>query len=868
MQWVTNQYYPLVKSQTGAIPAVSSLLHAYPLTGSCLETLGNKLLQRVEFGFFTTGAEIIRQGESGKDLFLLCSGIVDVLVNGQVVVDMESPALLGDKAIVEPESKRSATIRVGKGEDVLVIKIPMGLFIRNFNDSTIPDKEFSQELSIFCNVFMGIQERLFHYIYLQQNLWEEVNTTLGLLNGQLIAKGLDNKKDMNWDAEIWNMVKEYIAKNIKFVLPDHIPLNANTFRDILWQIVENKFPRNAFKGKDADYLTSKHLLMRSWLTQIGEYVAKELPPDKLPFHIGDIELFNPRNYHMRMSKLLRSAENKFPPKQTSSATVVESKSAAIPAISSFFGKGERSNEFEITRYFSSFEQIFSIKHPNRMMSQIGQRTALITAECENQFNASVATMQKFLEKAKSKSIAPAPKQEVDTEAVNRQIQKHTSALLRGFTAYNRQPHMITDKHLGETMYVQGMVPTIDELIKCSAARSTRAELERAFQFLQKMFVTGNLPPRFIKRNMFICESQQSDIIPYKELKKHYWMPISRDIRLMNHSDPMATLEPGTLIGGPGWEREQLDSDESGDDFYLKMPERRKNSPGDHVFLLFLFPSTEFGWELDNETSPERFLKEYLPPMQWFLNKHVEYLSILLKHRDHDFQQWFEIVQVVHLEKMIKEFENTQTLLTPQQVQGVGNLLKTSIGLELDPQTKVYSSQLSKKIYNHILRKMGEDFPQMAVEERSNKSYTKWRFVLSEITKSMDQFGSGKNDAGVYTPKPIFDIISTELQYLAATYLGEQDNKFTKITEQHPDFNFTGMLQSASNMASQKKIAIFRLATKIFEEHICQLIQEAKECHMRLEKIKAQRPQSGGEADKLEMIKGEIEKLTQILKPAR
>ncbi len=867
MQWVTNKYYPLLEAQTGATPVISSLLHAYPLTGSCLEILGDKLLKTIEFGFFTTGTEIIRQGESGKDLFLLCRGVVDVVVNGQMVVEMESPALLGDKAIVEPQSKRSATIRVGKGEDVLVIKIPMGLFIRNFNDSSIPDQEFNQELSIFCNVFLGIQERLFHYIYLQQNLWEEVNTTLSLLNGQLIAKSLDNKKDMNWEDQIWNVAKEYLAKNIKFALPDNIPLNASTFRDILWQIVEKKFPRNAFKGKDAEYLANKHLLMRSWLTQVGESIAKELPPEKLPFHIDDIELFNPRNYHMRMSKLLRSAEKKFPTKQTGSTTVLENKPVTIPSISSFFGKGDRSNEFQIKRYFSSFEKIFSIKHPKRMMSQIGQRTALITAECENQFNASVATMQKFLEKAKSKSIAPAPKQEVDTEAINRQLNKHISSLLRGFVAYNRQPHMIADKHLGETLYVQGLVPTIDELIKCSAARSTRAELDRAFQFLQKTFIKGDLPPRFIKRNLFICESNQSDVIPYKELKKHYWMPISEGIRLMNHLEPLTILEPGILIGGPGWEREQLDAEEEGDNFYLQMPERRQNSAGDNTFLLFLFPSTEFGWELDHQAPPERFLKEYLPAMQWLINQHIEYLSTLLKQRDHDFQQWFEIVQIVHLEKMIKEFENTQTLLKPQQVQNISNLLNTAIGLKLDANTKVYSSQLSKKIYNHILRKMSEDYPQMALEERSNKSYTKWRFVLSDIIKDLDQFGSGKDDAGVYTPKPVFDIISTELQYLAATYLGEQNNKYTQISEQNPNFNFAGMIQSVSDIGSQKKVAIFRLATKIFEEHVCQLLQEAKESRMRLEKMKSQRPQTGGEADKLEMIKEEIEKLTQILKPA-
>ena len=356
MQWSPNQYYPLKEAQSEAMSVAAVLLHSYPLTGACLDILGKELLFTLEFAFFSEGNDIIIQGESGKDLFLLCHGTVDVLVNDQVVVQMDAPTLLGDKAIVEPESKRAATIRAAKGDDTLFLKIPMGLFIRNFGDSSIPDGQFNQEVGIFCNVFLSIQERLFGYIYLQKNIWEEANATLTLLNSQVVAKSLDNKKNMGWDDEFWQACRNAVAKILKFAWPNHIPLNINTFREVLYQILEQKFPRKAFKGSNADYLARKHLLWRNWLLQISDVVIKSLPAEKLPFHIGDVELFNPRNYHMRMSKLLRSVEKKFPVRQTHPTSILDTdpKPVQVPAVSSFFGKGDRANEFELQRYLDSF----------------------------------------------------------------------------------------------------------------------------------------------------------------------------------------------------------------------------------------------------------------------------------------------------------------------------------------------------------------------------------------------------------------------------------------------------------------------------------------------------------------------------------
>ncbi|PCI27182.1 MAG: hypothetical protein COB67_09115, partial [SAR324 cluster bacterium] len=277
-----NRYYTISEAGNEAKHFSQSLLQSYPITRACLSILGSKLIDQLEFGFFTGGRNIIHQGETGKELFLLCNNLIDVLVNEQVVVQMEAPALLGDKAIVEPKSTRSATIRVADKNVCLILKIPMGLFLRNFRDPKIPDRSFHQESGIFYSMFEGIQKRLFEYIYLQKNLWEEVTTTLGLLNTQLIAKNLENARDQGWGPEIWNSVKQVLAKEFRFNWPEQIELNSQTLREILLRVLANKFPRAKFPGNDSDYVIQKNLMWHQWLSTVGQAVTKVLPKEKQP----------------------------------------------------------------------------------------------------------------------------------------------------------------------------------------------------------------------------------------------------------------------------------------------------------------------------------------------------------------------------------------------------------------------------------------------------------------------------------------------------------------------------------------------------------------------------------------------------------
>ena len=59
---------------------------------------------------YKKGDEVIAEGELGSDIFFILSGTYEVLINGNPVVALSSPAYFGELALVDPESKRTASI--------------------------------------------------------------------------------------------------------------------------------------------------------------------------------------------------------------------------------------------------------------------------------------------------------------------------------------------------------------------------------------------------------------------------------------------------------------------------------------------------------------------------------------------------------------------------------------------------------------------------------------------------------------------------------------------------------------------------------------------------------------------------------------
>ncbi|MBU3914642.1 cyclic nucleotide-binding domain-containing protein [bacterium] len=855
-----NEYYNLINIGDEATRLSETLLQSYPVTRACLGILGKKLSSQLEFGFFSAGTDIILQGKRGKDLFLLCENTVDVLVDNQRVVQMNAPALFGDKGIVEPKSTRAATIRVAEENTCLFLKIPMGLFIRNVEDMDIPDHKFSQETGIFYTMFKGIQSRLFEFAFIQKNLWEEVNTTLNLLNTQNIVKSLDNRTEQNWDKSIWNAVRKNLIAELNFHWPNEIPLDISTFRNILREHLDTVFPRDAFKGKDADYIKQKHQLWRKWLASVANQIIRLLPTEQLPVNIGEVQLFNPRNYQLRIQGLIKAIEKKFlnsNKKKNLGKSDIDAQTDE-PEIKSFFGRSEKNNTFDLKRYLSSFENKFDLKFPQRMQTQIAQRTALVAAKCENEFNKSVAGMKEFLIKAQT-DTSTAYKTKKDSEDIS--ITKELGLLQVASSTYNRKLKNNPESKVGVVSYQPDRTPTIIDLIKCSTSKTIRQEMDSGFRkILSALDIQSRLLSLdFIKNHLFICESNPGFEVPTEELEKHYWIPLSSGIRLMGGHTDYGPVKPGSVIGGKGW-MHRSSKDDDADPWKLKMPERKPSDPMGISYLLMVLPQNEFPWEQSPQNDQEEINRTHLPIMQWMVNKQIEHILQLLPKRDTIFHNWIKTEQIVKLEQKVKDFENTRVEISPGKQLKIMSLLDNVLGLKLDKKKKLASDQLSKKIYNHILQQMMIDFSEIPIEELGNKTYTKWRLVLSEIIQILESSDISKT---ANSATPVFEIIEIELFSMLDSFAIPKIRESIQLTHHTPYIQLPRIMASLEN-PEMDGLLLFHLTQSILETYLRLLFEEIQEYKYRYQQAYSKRPQTDTQIMEITEILNTVQELKKVI----
>ena len=332
MSWEINKFYPIPKAGDQAKKLSEALLKSYSLTRIAYQVLGNDLLKNLEFSFVGGGEDIIVQGERGLDLFLICVSPVDVVVGDKVVVTMDAPVLLGDKALIWPDSTRATTIRVPEDSEALVLKIPMGLFLREFTYAEIPDTSFAREKDIYSGLFQEIQKRLFSYIPLQKTQYESINTSILNINTKLVASHLDQGDDEQWPAEIWKNVNAFVSSKFGFKAKEE--LTVASFKPVFYKHFEEKY--HEYPGK-------KQIIWERWLNQTALQIVKHLPPEKLSFTIKKLQLFNPENYREKIEKLIKVLGEHF---------INKNKSGKIKP-SFFFTAGEHSNDFELQKFIKS-----------------------------------------------------------------------------------------------------------------------------------------------------------------------------------------------------------------------------------------------------------------------------------------------------------------------------------------------------------------------------------------------------------------------------------------------------------------------------------------------------------------------------------
>ena len=822
-----NRYYGIKAAGPKAIRLTATLLQSYPVTRACLGILGNKLLERVGFGFFTEDQPFITQGEQGKDLFMLCDESVDVFVDGKKVVEMEAPVLLGDKGIVEPESLRAATISAAPEKTCFLLKIPMGLFIRNFDDMSIDDASFSQEIGIFYNMFKGIQARLFEFAFIQKNLWEEAITTQTLAKTQGLIKILDNRIDEGWGDEIWETVRVHLLDSLGFKWPDGVPLDISTFRNLLRQYLDEKYPREAYKGKDADYIRRKHQIWRKWLTSTAAIIMKGLPVEGSDIEGNKIQLFNPRNYQIRIQGLIRAIEKKFLTHKVRDLadTGNAAKDSGTESIKSFFGRTEQDNTFDLKRYLNSFERTFKLKYPKRMQTQIAQRTALVAAKCENEFNESVAAMKTMLEKSQAK-LTGAYKVQIGNKENETDSDKALEPLNKAITRYYQHLDEPAIAKYGKVTYKHQSTPNFSKLLKSAGVKHVKKEILRAVQAqVKRLNISARLLTfDFIKDSFHLCQAAPGSEIASHDLERHYWMPVSQGIRLFASDNEFVEIAPGSLIGGKGWLQDA--SDEQGRSlgvWKLKMPETVSDAEIHQGHLVLVLPSQMFPWEINTRPNAQIFKTAYLPLMQWLINRQLNHISLHLPSRDQAFESLQKNEQILRLERKVKAFENSSVKMSSEDYQKITNFLQNTLSVALPKDKRLPSNVLAKKIYNFILKQMTIDYQRLEPEQVGNRTYTKWRMILSEIVQITEQ---SELERSILTSTPFFEVIENELGAILDSFNISKAKQYVQLTGQTPYLQLPQILNELDNPDGDRQL-LFDLIQSTLETYLRLVIEETR-----------------------------------------
>jgi CRP-like cAMP-binding protein len=851
--WESNQYYLLKKTDKKTIQTSNDLLNSYPLTRGCLETLGQDLKDQLEFGFFEKETDIIIQGESGRDIFLLCSGTIDVLVGGQVVVQMKSPSLVGDKGIISDNSERAATIKISSDHPALVIKIPMGSFIRDFKDNSISDESFNQEKKVFENVFQTVQERLFEFIYLQKSLWEQASNAIQLINQQIYAKQLDNQIDPNWNHDAWQVAQTYVKSKTGMDWPRQVPINAKNLHSYLRRYLDHKY-KNA---TDQKLIIRKKLEWRNTLTEIATRVTKSLPDDKKPIPPLDLELFNPNIYRMRLIGLQNQLQKKFDSRLISKGAIKKTPSA------SFYGKGERSNEFNLPLYLEFFYKMYKVNNPRRLLAQVGQKCALVAADCENNFNSSVVKMQKFLEEVKSRNISlveTGKKSKVDPGLIRSNI----LTLIRGIHHYRDSSPSIDGQTLGQIKFSENTFPNYNNMVKAHRAQLTRDKMAQAFRSLIKIsqFQTEYLSKQILDNLFHLCGVEKGDTINESELRDQYWFPLTGHLTLKQGDNVLISLNSCSPIGGENW-NSRIDEEKKENEGQLSLLAEEDT-------IMMVVSNSKLPWERFANPDNNTFIEQHLPLMQWYIDKCIDFLLDLQTKRDVVVDEWTEIRNGIHRSEKIAVFEQKALKLPTTDYQRIAGWLNSTLGLKLDANEILVSNKLSKRIYNFFLHSATVDFPEMSIEQRGNQAYTRWRNLLFELTEQIPVLNKVVSKLPGDDPRPVLDMLAEQLTPHVSEFIKERWEKQNPITSGKPNLNLLPILHPDNHESPEDSNRLFLQILDVFSINIFQLVQEIKKHKETLRTLFDQRSQadsgSGVSTEYADMRQESIKNLLKLLTP--
>lgn len=873
MEFEQNRYYNLASFGKEAIAQALLLLKSYPLTKFLLKLLGKHLIFSLQCGLFTPDYKIIEQAEKGKDLFLLCKGSVDVIVNGQLITQMNAPSLVGDKGIITKKAIRAATISVSDNNICLFIKIPMDKFLRDYKDSSIDDAEFIQEQKIYNNIFQEIQNRLFKFSHLQKKLWGEVSKSLNDLNTKLVCNTIEKNKSVEWDPQIWSLLGEYVKNRYHLQFPEKKPINLQAFNSLLIDQLKKNYPPNSFGCSGSKYNNLLRLIYRKWLNSISRFLIQHLPKDQLPINVGELNVINPRNYRDKLQVFFNTIEKKFMiqdiwRKQTN-------KNTDKLKIHHFFGKEIDSNEFDLDRYLKAFETVFNLNRPKRILAQLAEETARIAASLENEFNSSVSQMQQFLQKVQT--LASFDQKGDEQPALKGNIQEDLNELSEAIELYRNKIWGGISKSYGAQIKYHGQeCPTLQEVLSGHAAPKIRKNIQKSFFNIirnNQVNVDG-FSKEQLQKLFGISIVQKGQYVNYQDFYSHFWIPVGGPVRLQQGPANSLPLKNGLPWGGEIWkEVRQFKNVDMGNDMEdpdaitLKYPNKDKKEKNHCPPALLIIPHTKIPWHQNKQPDSDIFLKSYLPLMQWFINCYLD--NILNSHKTYKDlgQKWESIVKTIIIEEKVRKFETGHKNLPEGLYKKILSLIEKTLGIQLEKKETVTSENLSRQLYSEIRKNTQKFHQHLNYEEQNNKTYSLWRYMQGEI---ISKFSSTEihQKADIDPLPPVFVELSEQLEALLKNAGITPKDRFFSLNAEVPVLNLTELYKEKPLLTEQEKISLFMEIFSILELEVFNIFHNSFDYQKRLEEFSTMQIKMDMKELKTEFIVESAEKLVAIIQKTK
>ncbi len=843
MSFQVDTFYKIKDFDSEAISISDRLLRSNPLTTLCVETIGRDIYNELEFGLFSPGYQVITQGQSGKDLYLLCNHVIDVKVFDKPLFQVPTPTVIGFKGLVQLKPIYETTICVSEGQSSFIFKIPIAKFLKGLKNEDVEDSEFIREANIYSFIFSQMENHLYAYSSIQKNLWEEVRLKLNILNIQLISKIIQRGEEKKWDPKIWPVIQKYLLSAFHYSWPKETQFSIKAL-NLSLQTILNSFSHKILKSTDQEFEFKKQILWNKWLNNISNILINILPSNQLPISLGEIEIFNHQVYHKRIHNLLLSLEKNFmfkkikPKEGVYDPKKLEAKN--------FFGKDGDDKQFNLDLYMDSVKKMFHLKNPNRVTTQIAQQAAQLTAKSDTEFNISISKMRRFLEKVQQVCASASGLQMATRKQKEINNEENVAILNKGYRAYNSRIVGLSQTFIGEIKYHEAKSPTITNLVKSCGTQQAQKQVQKAFYNILDSFelTEKNIHREFVQDFLFLCEASVDHRVSIKELASHYWIPISTGFCLKKEDRNFGTLKPGILIGGPSWAIDQTGEEEKmldNNSWYLTIPKRQKGQAKDSMFLIMVIPIKKLPWIKNESPSVGEFNIEYLPLVQWMINRYLEHISILGPIREMVYKKYSKVVEVVVMEKKVRQFENNKKAVTDQQYQKIATLLNELLSISLEKQATISPEQISKQILTKILEQTRTDFPKLERGEQEYKAHTLWRFVQNEII-SANIFEGIAETVKIESLTSVFTPIKEKIVTAIKKHSLEIENDFFDLSGENPYIYLNKLLNQNKEMKTENRLKLILSIQSILENYLYIIIEEIHGYQSRLKDIGSIKPE--------------------------